>query len=168
MNKRITMILILVLAVSGLALLACGGVQEEQAGTTTEETAGQQMEQQAPPPEKTAGSGGCTWADMPLYPGAEKADQYYDGATTTAEEYTESHTFTTADDLGKVTGYYKAQMPAKGWQLDRWMDVEMTQPGWSCQRGMYSMRDGQDAAVVEITDKGKGLSHLALKVVRYE
>jgi len=168
MNKRIMTILIPVLALSCLMLLACGGGQEEQAGTTTEEMAEHQTEGQAAEPEKKAGSGGCTWADMPLYPGAEAADQYYDGATTTASEYTESHTFTTADDLGKVAEFYKARMPGKGWHLDRWMDVEMTQPGWSCQRGMYSMRDGQDAAAVEITDKGEGMTHLALKVVRYQ
>jgi|GEM_PF-1051048 len=168
MNTRIMTILIPALALSCLVLLACGGGQEEQAGTTTEEMAEQQTEQQAAPPEKKAGSGGCTWADMPLYPGAEQADQYYDGAATTAEEYTESHTYTTADDLGKVATFFKAQMTAKGWYLDRWMDVEMTQPGWSCQRGMYSMRDGEDAAVVEIIDKGEGLTHLALKVVSYQ
>ena len=168
MSKPVTTILVLILSLSCLTLLACGGGQQEQAGTTTGEMGGQQAKQQAAPPMEKAGSGGCTWVDMPLYPGAEQADQYYDGAVTTAEEYNESHTYPTADGLDKVAAYYQAQMPARGWFQDRWMDVDMTKPGWTCQRGVYSMRDGQDAAIVEITDKGEGLTHIALKLVSYK
>jgi len=167
MKRLISLSLVMILALSILGLLACGGGQKEEAGTTTEEMDAPEVKEQTVPPKQKAGSEGCTWADMPIYPGAEEADQPFDGAVATSEEYTESHSYTSGDDLGKVAAFYKGQMPRRGWHLDKWMDVEMTKPGWTSQRGMYSMRDGQDVAVVELIDKGEGVAHIGLKIVSY-
>ncbi len=168
MKRLISLTLVLILALGCLGLVACGGGQKEEADTTTEAMSTPEQEGKAAPPEQKTGSGGCTWADMPMYPGAEKADQYFNGVTTTPEEYTESHTYTTGDALGKVAAFYQAQMPKKGWYQDKWMDVEMTKAEWTCQRGVYSMRDGQDAAIVKVTDKGEGMIYISLKVVSYK
>ena len=168
MKRLISLTLVLILALGCLGLLACGGGQKEEADTTTEAMSTPEPGEQVAPAKQKTGSGGCTWADMPMYPGAEKADQYFNGVTTTPEEYTESHTYTTGDALGKVAAFYQAQMPKKGWHQDKWMDVEMTKAEWTCQRGVYSMRDGKDAAIVKITDKGEGVTHIGLKVVSYK
>lgn len=165
MKKLLSLALMLVLALSCLSLVACGGGEKEEATSTPEATTTPQSEGEATPPGGETVSADL-WADMPIYPGAEQDDTQYDTAASSKliqDEQTEWHTYKTGDNLGKVAAFYKSAMSEKGWHEDKWMDIEITKADWTCQQGMYNKNNRQQVAIVRITDKGKGGTFISLK-----
>ena len=102
-------------------------------------------------PEATSG-GGLTWDDIPVYAGADQV-QKGSWAIPPAEgdwARVEWRYYETSGNVSAVTGFYKSQMPAKGWQEAAWVEVQ--DMGW----GLYNKNDEKDAAMVWVgSEEGK-------------
>jgi cytochrome c553 len=64
-------------------------------------------------------SGGLSWNDMPVYPGAAAVQEMSMNYPAGDEEdwtKTEYKMYETTDDVAAVSAFYKAQMPANGWE----------------------------------------------------
>jgi hypothetical protein len=69
---------------------------------------------------------GDIWSDIPVYPGAQEAeDQSFAMSIAGDPSYPqlEWHFYSSTDDLSKVVDYYKKQMPANGWTKMMWADM---------------------------------------------
>jgi hypothetical protein len=78
------------------------------------------------PSATTITSTGDIWSDIPIYPGAQVAeDQGFTISVGGDESYSqiEWHFFASTDDFAKVVDFYKKQMPAKGWGKMTWVDL---------------------------------------------
>jgi len=117
-RRSIVCVLVLILIVSGLALVACGGNKEQapsgeaagQAGKTVAET-----EREG----KTSGKSGRGWGDVPEYKGAVPVEGEVPMSVPAAAqgdyERTERRQYQTDDTPEQVHEYYLKQMPGKGW-----------------------------------------------------
>ena len=78
---------------------------------------------------KTTATGqgtGNIWSDIPIYSNAQQAaDEGFGLSIGSDPSYSqiEWRFFETSDDIAKVTAFYKAQMPAKGWAKVSWADI---------------------------------------------
>jgi hypothetical protein len=79
-----------------------------------------------------AGQGtGDIWSNVPIYPGAQKADDTGFSITVPGDpsySQIEWRFFASTDDYAKVVDYYKKQMPANGWNKMMW--VESDEMSW--------------------------------------
>ena len=69
---------------------------------------------------------GDIWSDIPIYSNAQQAeDEGFGQSIGSDPSYSqiEWRFFETSDDFAKVTAFYKAQMPAKGWTKVSWADI---------------------------------------------
>ena len=139
MKKVISLVLVVVMMLGCIGLVACGGGEEVGQPPTEEE--------EAPP------SGvGLTWADMPVYPGANQIEEMTWTIPPAEGDYStlEWRYYETRASVSEVAAFYKSQMPGKGWQEAMWMAVEEMQ--W----GYYSKNNEQDVAWVWIgSEEGK-------------
>jgi len=132
------------MALGCVGFVACGG--GEDGGTTPSNG------ETAPP-----SGGGLTWADMPVYPGANRIQEMTWTIPSEEGEWTELEWryYETSGSVSAVTTFYKSQMPAKGWQEQGWMDwsgMEMEEMQW----GYYTKNNEQDVAWVWIgSEEGK-------------
>jgi len=166
MKKLTFLMLVLVLALTCVSLVSCGGGEKEEA--TPESTSTTKPEEkptakpEATPTKGESASGGFTWDDMPIYPGAEADKDALDVAGASGEGRMEWRHYKTGDSLEKVASYYKKEMSKNGWQQVKWGDVKMTKANWTRENGIYAKNEWHDDAFVTITDKGEGVVHISL------
>ena len=151
MKKILSLLLVLILVLAGISLVACGGEEEGENIPTpsTSEPTG------APEKEPTTPSAGrLTWNDMPVYSGAKQVQKGSWSIPPAEGDYSkmEWRYYETGDNLDAIATFYRAQMPAKGWEEMGWMEVP--QMKW----GMYNKNNENDAAMVWVaSDEGKGI-----------
>ena len=141
MRKLMTLALVLVLALSCLSLIACGGGEKKD---------------EAPP-------AGFTWADIPIYSGAsqiEKITTMHPGPEFKDFENSESRYYETSDGVKKVASFYKAEMLKRGWQDTMTMESEEF-----CGI-VWEKEDADVVAVLTIGEAEDGVTNII--IVRYE
>ena len=146
MKKVISLVLVVVMMLGCIGLVACGG-GEEVGQPPTEEEEAPPTEEEAPP------SGvGLTWADMPVYPGANQVTQATWSIPQEEGDFSkiEWRYYETGDSVSTVTDFYKSEMPGKGWEETFWMETDEMR--W----GYYAKNNEQDGAMVWVGfDEGK-------------
>jgi len=149
MRKAISLILVIILILGCIGFIACGNGGEE--GTTPPPSGqknGQTPEQTTP----STSSSGLSWSDVPIYSGADQVQKGSWSIPPAEGDYSkvEWRYYETGDDISDVAGFYRGNMPGKGWEEMGW--VETPEMNW----GMYSKNNEQDAAMVWIgSDDGK-------------
>jgi len=146
MKKAISLALVLIMMLSCISLVACGGGEEE--APTPTPTPSPTSEPATTPP---SGSG-LTWNDMPVYSGAGQVQKGTWAIPPAEGEWSkvEWRYYETGGSVSEVVTFYKSQMPGNGWQETMWM--EMQEMSW----GVYNKNNEQDAAMVWIgSEEGK-------------
>lgn len=152
MKRAISLALVLIMMLSCIGLVACGGGEEEvttpsppsEPATTPTTTP---TEEPTPP-----ASSGLTWNDMPVYSGAGQVQKGSWAIPPAEGEWSkvEWRYYETGGSVSQVGAFYKSQMPGNGWQETMWM--ETTEMTW----GFYNKNNEQDAAMVWIgSEEGK-------------
>ncbi len=71
-------------------------------------------------------SGVGSWGDTPIYPGATRTQSGQIAPPPgSGISKIEARYYETSDSAAKVESFYKAQMPANGWQLQGWTEAGM-------------------------------------------
>jgi hypothetical protein len=162
--------------VAVLTAVACGSGQQAGTAPAATEPAGQATTQStaakdsagpvATPTVKEADAKPTAgWADIPVYPGSKQVQ----GLTMTVpsealgDEYekVEWRYYTTNDAVDKVSNFFKAEMPKKGWKETGWMAFE------GMAMGIYENAAGDTAAGVWV-GKNQGENVTSLGVWRAE
>ena len=148
MRKLLTLLLVLILISAGISMFACSGkekAEETQTPATSEPTK---------EPAIVPSTGGLTWNDMPVYPGAKQVQKGSWSIPPTEGDYSkvEWRYYESGDNLDTIATSYKTQMPARGWEEMGWMEVPEMR--W----GIYNKNNENDAAMVWIaSDDGKSV-----------
>jgi len=141
MKKAISLALVLIMMLSCISLVACGGGEEE--APTPSPTS---------EPATTPSGSGLTWNDMPVYSGTGQVQKGSWSIPPAEGEWlkVEWRYYETSDSINAVATFYKSQMPGNGWQETMWMEIQ--EMSW----GIYNKNDEQDAAMVWIgSEEGK-------------
>lgn len=154
MKKAISLLLVLVIALSCTGLAACFGTVEPPAdnGTPPPDNGTPPADDGAPPPDDGTPpptGGGFTWNDIPIPSGANQIQELsWAMPPADEDEYSqvEWRYYETGDSVSSVTSFYKSQMPAYGWEQMGWMESQEVSWGW------YTKNQEQDAAMVWIGD----------------
>ena len=126
MKKFISIILMLVLMASCVTMVACGGGDDD--GDLPGFPTADSSPDARPSPADTAGtSGDFTWDDIPVYPGADREEEFSMSMGGGGEygdfERIEYRYYSTGDDPDEVGDFYKDKMPDKGWTEVMIMDM---------------------------------------------
>jgi len=132
--------------------MACGGGDdgddegngEEKTSKTSKPTTEKTVK---PTKELPSGSGGFTWDDIPIYPGADKMDKAtlsFSGGEDRNFEKIEWRYYTTDDDPEDVHSFYLDKMPDHEW--DKVMDMTAGQVMYS----MWQKNDGDTGAWIGV------------------
>ena len=149
MKKLISLILMLVLMASCVTMVACGGGDDN--GDLPGFPTGESSPDTHPSPADTAGtSGGFTWDDVPVYPGADREEEFSMSMGGGGEygdfERIEWRYYSTGDGIDEVSDFYQDKMPGKGWTEVMAMDMgEM----WM---GYWEKDNGNTGAYVGVTE----------------
>ena len=122
MKKLICLMMILILGLCSLGIAACdGGDDDEEAtseataaatseetGEATEEATEQPTEDPTEDATSKPTSGGFTWDDMPVYPGAEEDKDALNVAGASEEGRMEWRHYKTTDSFNEVVEFYKS------------------------------------------------------------
>ncbi len=139
--KKIVILMAVLLAIA-VIITACGGGNNAGAvgaapGTTSAGNG----------PTQQPASGGGSWAGIPTYPGATLTES---GQVTPVPgsglSKIEARYYETSDTPEKVENFYKAQMPADGWQSQGWIETGMI-------GGVYT-RDDTETVQISILPTG--------------
>ena len=114
--KTLLSIMFVLLVIGSVGLTACGGGNNVAAGEPSAPNGATQK----------PASGGISWGDTPIYPGATQTQ----GTQVTplpgsGISKIEVLYYETSDSADKVENFYKAKLPANGWQLQGWVEVGM-------------------------------------------
>ena len=120
MMKNSLSFVVALLVIAGI-LTACGGGNNEGAiGTTPATPSARNGSTQEPT------SGGGSWADTPIYPGATQTESgRISPPPGSGISIIEARYYETSDTPEKVENFYKAQLPTNGWQSQGWMEIGM-------------------------------------------
>jgi len=154
LKKVLSLVLVVVMMLGCIGFVACGGGEGETTPPPSNgETAPPSNGETTPPPSGV----GLTWADIPVYPGANQIQEMTWTIPSEEGEWTkmEWRYYETGASVSAVATFYKSQMPGKGWQETFWMEVEEMQWGW------YSKNNEQDGAIVSINSE-EGKTFIAL------
>jgi hypothetical protein len=150
MKRLISIMLVLAMVMGSVGFVACTCAQSETTpppsnGGTVPPSNGDTT----PPPT----TGGVTWNDMPVYPGANQVEEMsWTMPLEEEEEWSkvEWRYYETRASVSEVAAFYKSQMPGKGWQDQGWMDMVEIQ--W----GYYTKNHEQDVAMIWLSsEEGK-------------
>ncbi len=134
----------LALVVLASIMTSCGGSNNSGAVGATPATASASNSSTQKPV-----SGGGSWADTPIYPGATQTQ-----CTQVAPppgsglSKVEARYYEISDSPEKAENFYKAQLPANGWQMQGWTEVGMI-------NGAYTKND-TEALQISILPSGPG------------
>ena len=155
MKKLTSLMLVFILALSCVSLVACGSGEKEEARPETVPTAEREAKP-SPMPEEKPASGGLTWDDMPIYPGADTDEEIWSSMSEEGGAQRETRPYWTEDSFDKVVDFYKSEMPKNGWDQMMWTDAG------ELANGVYSKNNDQDGAQVVITDNREGETAIQL------
>ncbi|MFO8009686.1 MAG: hypothetical protein R6U89_02625 [Dehalococcoidia bacterium] len=145
MNKIMALLLVLMLMAGCVAIAACGDGDD---GDETGETSWQQPGEQDTTP---AGSGEFTWADVPVYPGADEEESFSMATSVGQDEdfdRIEWRYYSTGDSMDDVASFYEGEMPGSGWNKVMAMDMgEM----WY---GYWEKNNGNTGAYIGVVEEG--------------
>ena len=149
MKSVVSLTLVLVILLSCIGLVACNEVEKE--GTASPSSGN---EAPSPPVEEPAqlSSGGFTWDDMPVYPGATTDKEKWfsiNNSDVLIPIISESRPYETNDSLKAVADFYKSEMPKNGWD-----QIDWTQGDEANADGKFVKNDYQDRADVRLKDIG--------------
>jgi len=154
MKKLISLALVLILALSSLNFMACGGEKKEEATPSSE----------TPAPQEETAPASPTWADIPIYSGASQTGKVTTrrlGAEFGEFEKMESWNYETKDAVKTVASFYKAKMPKEGWQ-----NVMTTEERKELFGSIWQKKDGDIMAVVTVLEAEDGGTNII--IARYE
>ena len=138
--KKILSFMLVLLVLAG-SVTACGAGTPAGTSVTASATNGTTQK----PASSTGG-----WSDTPAYPGATQtqggqiAPPPGSGISKVEVRYYE-----TSDSADKVENFYKAQLPANGWQSQGWTEVGM-------MAGVYTNNNGTESLQISILPPGPG------------
>jgi hypothetical protein len=123
--KKVALIMsILIITLSCVGLVACGGGDGNGNGNGAKPTA--TATPTTTPTSTSAPSGGLTWDDIPLYSGASQVQKGSWAIPAEQGEWSkvEWRYYETGDSTDDVASFYKSSMPGKGWDEMMWMEAE--------------------------------------------
>lgn len=95
-------------------------------------------------------SGGLSWGDVPIYPGAKLTQSGQAGAMPgSGMTKIEARYYETSDSADKVEAFCKAQLPLNGWQSQGWTEIGM-------MNGAYVNADQTATLLISILPPGPG------------
>jgi hypothetical protein len=151
---------VILTAITLFVILGCFGITacssgKENGNTTTQTQSNQQAT--ATPSTKPVSGNSASWRDMPIYPGSK---EYFKISSDESEMVNdkpaiyESRMYETSDKKDDVVAFYKDKMSANGWTVKSWM--ELGSEGEGTSMGEYEKNDGDNIAVIQISDAEKG------------
>ena len=147
MKKVISLALVLVVLLSCIGLVACNEEEGTEPTPSGNEVPSPSVGESAQP-----ASGGFTWDDMPVYPGATTDKEKWfsiNNSDVLIPIISESRPYETNDSLKAVADFYKSEMPKNGWD-----QIDWTQGDEANADGKFVKNDYQDRADVRLKDMG--------------
>ena len=142
MNKLLSLLLVIILALSVVCFSACGNGDESK--EIEEPSATEPAEAPEKEPAKESSTGGISWNDMPVYSGAKQVQKGSWSIPAAEGDYSkvEWRYYESGDNTETIADFYKTKMPDNGWEEMGWMEV----PDMSW--GLYSKNNEEDEAMV--------------------
>jgi hypothetical protein len=155
--KRVILTVITLCVILGcFGITACSS-GKENGNTTTQTQSNQQAT--ATPSTKPVSVNNASWRDdMPIYPGSK---EYFKAKSDESETVNdkpavyESRMYETSAKKDDVAAFYKDKMAAIGWTETTWVELGSEGEG-SSTMGEYEKNGGDNVAVIQISDTGKG------------
>ncbi len=128
MKRTALFVLMLVVVFGCVGMMGCGSGGEENA-LPTPDTAQEEEQESSSEQQSSQSAGGSMWDDMPVYATAMQLQQAswsippQDDADYEKAEW-RYYELPSAHGVEMVAGFYKMEMPKKGWQQMMEMEVE--------------------------------------------